>query len=92
MYLCRCWDKVSDGGVWNKCTFSKKIDTEELSLPSPSFLPLSWKDVPYVGNKFLQSNQERAPQDLQECSRQNKIEKPGKDEGANISKRHFKEY
>ncbi|XP_065061359.1 uncharacterized protein LOC135688440 [Rhopilema esculentum] len=40
--------RVSDGGVWNKCTLSKKIETGELSLPAPSCLPLSEKVVPFV--------------------------------------------
>ena len=40
--------RVSDGGVWNKCSLSNKIDTGELSLPVPSHLPLSEKVFPYV--------------------------------------------
>ena len=40
--------RVSDGGVWNKCSLSNKIDTGELSLPVPSHLPLSEKVFPCV--------------------------------------------
>ena len=31
--------RVSDGGVWNKCGFSKALENQELSIPNPRCLP-----------------------------------------------------
>ena len=30
--------RVNDGGVWNKCGFSKKLENQELSIPNSRFL------------------------------------------------------
>ena len=40
--------RVSDGGVWNKCSLSKAIENGENSLPPPSCLPFSAEKMPYV--------------------------------------------
>ena len=31
--------RVNDGGVWNKCGFSKALENQELSIPNPRCLP-----------------------------------------------------
>ena len=40
--------RVSDGGVWNKCTLVKELEKNELSIPASSCLPLGVNCVPYV--------------------------------------------
>ncbi|KAK6470744.1 protein ALP1-like, partial [Huso huso] len=40
--------RVSDGGVWNKCTLSQALQDNSLHLPQPSALPLGTDPVPYV--------------------------------------------
>ena len=39
--------RVSDGGVWNKCSLAQKMNDNSLCLPPPKCLPLG-KEVPYV--------------------------------------------
>ena len=41
--------RVSDGGIWNKCSFSEKLNDGELSIPAPKPLhQLTYDSVPYV--------------------------------------------
>ncbi|MGH0119865.1 UNVERIFIED_CONTAM: hypothetical protein FKN15_059246 [Acipenser sinensis] len=40
--------RVSDGGVWNKCTLSQALQDNSLHLPQPSALPLGTDPVTYV--------------------------------------------
>ncbi|MGH0146353.1 UNVERIFIED_CONTAM: hypothetical protein FKN15_007788 [Acipenser sinensis] len=40
--------RVSDGGVWNKCTLSQALQDNSLHLPQPSALPLCNDPVPYM--------------------------------------------
>ena len=32
--------RVDDGGVWNKCGFSKALEKQELFIPNPRCLPV----------------------------------------------------
>eukprot|EP00795_Rhopilema_esculentum_P005764 gene5764-11043_t len=40
--------RVSDGGVWNKCSLSRGIESGKICLPGPKNLPLGVEKVPYV--------------------------------------------
>ena len=40
--------RVSDGGVWNKCSLSQAIDDGTISLPPPKCLPFGRTEVPHV--------------------------------------------
>ena len=40
--------RVSDGGVWNKCTLAQKLSNDELHLPPPKCLPCGIEQIPYV--------------------------------------------
>ena len=40
--------RVNDGGVWNKCGFSKALENQELSIPNPRCLPEEVKIIPFV--------------------------------------------
>ena len=40
--------RVNDGGVWNKCGFSKALENQELSLPNPRCLPGGVQRIPFV--------------------------------------------
>lgn len=40
--------KISDGGVFNRCTFGQALDTNQLSLPPTRPLPGRDLPVPYV--------------------------------------------
>ena len=40
--------RVSDGGVWNKCSLAQKMNDNSLCLPLPKCLPLGKEEVPYV--------------------------------------------
>ena len=40
--------RVSDGGVWNKCTLAQKLCNDELHLPPPKCLPFGIEKIPYV--------------------------------------------
>lgn len=43
-----CNGRVSDGGVFNKCSFAKAMAANKLSLPNPEPLPGRQKPVPFV--------------------------------------------
>ena len=45
--------RISDGGVWNKSSLSRGIETGEISLPKSKRLPYGAVEVPYV---FLGDN------------------------------------
>lgn len=40
--------RFSDGGVFNRCTFGRMLDSNQLRLPPPKALPGRDKPVPYV--------------------------------------------
>ena len=40
--------RVSDGGVWNKCTLSQGIEDGSVSLPPPKCLPYGVAEIPHV--------------------------------------------
>ena len=40
--------RISDGGVWNKCSLSQGIQDGTVSLPPPKCLPHGVTEVPYV--------------------------------------------
>jgi len=40
--------RVSDGGVWNKCSLKHKLDSGQLNLPPPSNLPNTNVQLPFV--------------------------------------------
>lgn len=40
--------RFSDGGVFNRCTFGRLLDSNQLHLPPPKALPGREKPVPYV--------------------------------------------
>ncbi|XP_024870234.1 protein ANTAGONIST OF LIKE HETEROCHROMATIN PROTEIN 1-like [Temnothorax curvispinosus] len=40
--------RVSDKGVWNKCTFKNLLDRNKLKIPEPSPLPETDNDFPFV--------------------------------------------
>eukprot|EP00112_Aurelia_sp_Birch-Aquarium-sp1_P020473 Seg529.1 transcript_id=Seg529.1/GoldUCD/mRNA.D3Y31 product="Protein ALP1-like" protein_id=Seg529.1/GoldUCD/D3Y31 len=40
--------RVSDGGVWNKCSLSRGIESGKICLPEPKSLPLGVQEVPFV--------------------------------------------
>ena len=40
--------RVNDGGVWNKCGFSKALENQELSIPNPRCLPGGVQRIPFV--------------------------------------------
>ena len=40
--------RMSDGGVWNKCSFLKAAENGEIVLPKPKVLPFGKTPVPYV--------------------------------------------
>lgn len=40
--------RVSDGGVWNKCTLSQGIEDGSVSLPPPKCLPYGVAKIPHV--------------------------------------------
>ena len=40
--------RVSDGGVWNKCSLSKAIDDGDICLPRAKCLPFGKEKVPHV--------------------------------------------
>lgn len=40
--------RLSDGGVFNRCTFGQALDSDQLQLPPPTALPGRTKPVPYV--------------------------------------------
>ena len=44
----RASDRVNDGGVWNKCSFSKALEKKELSIPNPRCLPGEVQKIPIV--------------------------------------------
>ena len=39
---------VNDGGVWNKCGFSKALENNKLSLPVTRSLPGGVQGIPFV--------------------------------------------
>jgi hypothetical protein len=39
---------ISDGGVFNHCSFKKDLDSDRLNLPPKRFLPGGQMIVPYV--------------------------------------------
>lgn len=43
-----CNGRVSDGGVFNKCSFAALMENNQLNLPSPRPLPRRTVPVPYV--------------------------------------------
>lgn len=43
-----CNGRISDGGVFNKCTFAAAMDENQLHFPNPSPLPGRTKPVPFV--------------------------------------------
>lgn len=43
-----CNGRLSDGGIFNKCSFGKAMDMDKLSLPIPAPLPGREKPVPFV--------------------------------------------
>lgn len=43
-----CNGRLSDGGIFNKCSFAKAMDMNKLSLPEPAPLPGREKAVPFV--------------------------------------------
>ncbi|RLU25545.1 hypothetical protein DMN91_001701 [Ooceraea biroi] len=40
--------RISDKGVWNKCTFKNLLDKNELKIPQPTILPGTDKDIPFI--------------------------------------------
>jgi len=40
--------RVSDRGIWNKCTLKEGLETNSLHIPSPSALPGTEEKFPYV--------------------------------------------
>ena len=40
--------RVNDGGVWNKCGFSKALEKEELFIPNPRCLPREVQRVSFI--------------------------------------------
>lgn len=40
--------RISDGGVWNKCTLCMKVAQNSLNFPDPEPLPMMNKPIPYV--------------------------------------------
>lgn len=40
--------KVSDGGVWDKCSLKTDLENNSLQVPPPEQLPLSHKKTPFV--------------------------------------------
>ena len=39
--------KVNDGGVWNKCGFSKALESQKFSIPNPRCLPGGFQRIPF---------------------------------------------
>ena len=40
--------RVSDGGVWNKCGLSKALESQELSIQNPRYVPGGLQRIPFV--------------------------------------------
>lgn len=40
--------RISDFGVWNKCSLKSRLDSRQLRLPAPSSLPGTVQTFPYV--------------------------------------------
>ena len=59
--------RVNDGGVWNKCGFSKVLEKQELSKPNPRCLPRGVQRTPFLligDDAFALKTQMRKPYPL----------------------------